>query len=87
MSPFGSLSPGNEAQTRSNIWTCTTIPSAQNILTVRSTRMEAELLRRGSNGNWPASPTIIRPPAQRELAGIGFAIAIAGVYRMARLLQ
>ena len=81
------LSPGNESQTRSNIWTYTTIPSVQEILAVRSTRLEAELLRRSSDGNWPGLPAIIRLPAQLELASIGFTIAIADIYRTAGLPQ
>jgi Uma2 family endonuclease len=79
------LSPSNEAQTRSNIWTYTTIPSVQEILAVRSTRMEAELLCRGSDGSWPSSPAIIRPPAQPELASIGFILSITDIYRTAGL--
>jgi|SRR4051812_26729133 len=81
------LFPGNEAQTRSNIWTYATIPSVQEILAVRSTRMEAELLRRDSDGTWPASPMVIRPPAHLELAGIGFAIPVADIYCTAGLPQ
>src|SRR5689334_18595388 len=81
------LSPGNEAQTRSNIWTYATIPSVQEILAVRSTRMEAELLRRGSDGTWPASPTIIRPSQHLELASIGFTVPITDIYRTAGLSQ
>src|SRR5689334_2864892 len=45
------LSPGNEGQTRSNIWTYATIPSVREIFAVRSTRMEVELLRRGPDSN------------------------------------
>ena len=45
--------PSNEAQTRANIWAYTTIPSVREILAVHSTRIEAELLRRGTDGNWP----------------------------------
>lgn len=79
------LSPGNEAKTRSNIWTYTTIPSVREILAVRSTRMEVELLRRGDDGNWPASPLILRPPDNLEPASLGFAAAVADLYRTAGL--
>ncbi|WP_158258175.1 Uma2 family endonuclease [Rhodopila globiformis] len=79
------LSPGNEAQTRSNIWTYTTIPSVREILAVRSTRMEAELLPRGSDGNWPPTPAIIRPPAQLELSSIDLILLITDIYRTAGL--
>jgi Uma2 family endonuclease len=45
------LSPSNEAQTRANIWTYTTIPSVTEILAVHSTRVDAELLRRNVDGS------------------------------------
>lgn len=81
------LSPGNEAKTRSNVWTYTTIPTVREILSVHSSHMEAELLRRDTTGNWPASPEIIRPPHDLELACIGFTAPIAAVYRTAGLSQ
>ncbi len=77
------LSPGNVAKTRSNIWTYTTIPSVQEILVVRSTRMEIELLRRGPDGNWPDSPLIVKAPDHLELASIGFTVPVADIYRTA----
>jgi Uma2 family endonuclease len=40
------LSPGNEAETRENVWAYTTIPTVREILLIRSTRIAAELLRR-----------------------------------------
>jgi Uma2 family endonuclease len=79
------LSPGHEAKTRADIWTYTTIPSVQEILVVRSTRMEVELLRSGGDGNWPAQAAIIRPPAMLELASISFAAPISDLYRTAGL--
>jgi len=79
------LSPGNEGRTRSNIWTYTTIPSIQEILAIRSTRMEVELLRRGPDGNWPDMATILRPPDILELTSISFAAPVADLYRTAGL--
>jgi Uma2 family endonuclease len=81
------LSPGNESKTRSNIWTYTTMPSVQEILAVRSTRMEVELLRRDADGNWPASPVVVRLPETLELTSIGFASPVAELYRTAGLSQ
>jgi Uma2 family endonuclease len=81
------LSPSNEAKTRANIWAYTTIPTVQEILAVRSTRMEVELLRRGGDGNWPASPTIVRAPEMLALASIGFETPVADLYRTAGLSQ
>ncbi len=79
------LSPGNEGRTRSNIWTYTTMPSVQEILAVRGTRMEVELLRRGADGTWPDMPTIIRPPGMLELTSVNFAAPVADLYRTAGL--
>ena len=79
------LSPGNEAKTRSNVWTYTTLPSVQEILLVRSTRMEIELLRRSADGMWPAQPTIIHPPETLELTSLDFAVPVADLYRTAGL--
>jgi Uma2 family endonuclease len=79
------LSPSNEPKTRSNIWAYTTIPSVREILAVRSTRMEVELLRLGDDGNWPASPEIVAPPRVLELTSIGFAVPVADLYRTAGL--
>jgi Uma2 family endonuclease len=82
------LSPGNEAETRSNIWTYTTIPTVQEILAVRSTRMEVELLRRDADGNWPAEPLIIIiPPDALELSSVAFGCLVASLYRTSGLTQ
>ena len=75
------LSPSNEPETRANVWTYTTIPSVQEILLVRSTRVEAELLRRGGDGTWPEQSSIIRPVDVLELASLDFAVPLASLYR------
>lgn len=79
------LSPGNAAKTRSNIWAYTTIPSVRELLVVHSTRMEIELLRRGPDGHWPDSPATLKAPDQLELAGIGFTVPVADIYRTTAL--
>jgi len=75
------LSPRNEAQTRANIWAYTTIPSVREILAVHSTRIEAELLRRGADGNWPEETDILTGADTLILRGIGFATPLAAFYR------
>jgi hypothetical protein len=65
----------------------TRITVDQEIFAVLATRMEAELLRRGSGGIWPTSPTIIRPLEPLEFASIGFAVPIAAFYRTTGLPQ
>ena len=47
------LSPSNAAETWSNIWTYTTIPSVREILVVRSATIGAEVLRRNADDTWP----------------------------------
>jgi Uma2 family endonuclease len=81
------LSPGNEGKTRSNVWTYTTIPSVSEILAIRSTRVEVEVLRRAADGSWPESPVIVRPPEVLELTSLGFATPVADLYRTAGLRQ
>jgi Uma2 family endonuclease len=75
------LSPSNEAQTRANIWAYTTIPTVQEILAVHSTRIEAELLRRAPDGNWPEEPITLTGTDTLMLSSIGFASPLATLYR------
>jgi Uma2 family endonuclease len=79
------LSPGNEAQTRANIWAYTTIPTVREILAVHSTRIEAELLRRNADESWPEEPDILTASDTLSLSGIGFAIELAALYRSTAL--
>jgi Uma2 family endonuclease len=79
------LSPSNEAQTRANIWAYTTIPSVREILAVHSTRIEAELLRRGADGNWPAEPITLTGADALALDSIGFVSPLAAFYRTTAL--
>jgi Uma2 family endonuclease len=75
------LSPGNEAQTRANIWAYTTIPSVQDILAIHSTRVEAELLTRLPDGSWPAEPDIIAGAGSLTLTSIGYTTPLTAFYR------
>jgi Uma2 family endonuclease len=81
------LSPSNEAETRANIWAYTTIPSVQELLVVHSTRVEAELLRRGADGSWPEQPEIIRADGSLSLGSIGFTVPLAAIYRTTALTE
>jgi hypothetical protein len=81
------LSPSNEAKTWANVWAYTTIPSVQEILIVRQTRLEAELLRRNQDGTWPAQGETIRPPMDLDLASIGYRAPLAAIYRTSGLSQ
>jgi Uma2 family endonuclease len=75
------LSPSNEIETRGNIWAYTTIPSVREILAVRSTRIEAELLRREPDGSWPGQPVILGPGDTLTLASIDFVAPLRALYR------
>lgn len=79
------LSPSNEADTRANIWAYTTVPSLREILAIRSTRVEAELLVRDADGTWPAEPEIIGPADAVRLASIAFSSPLSSVYRTTAL--
>jgi len=78
------LSPGNQAETWTNVWAYTTIPSVQEILIVHSTAIRAELLRRDSAGNWPER-TLVLENGTLDLQSIGFSVDLAALYRGTRL--
>jgi Uma2 family endonuclease len=79
------LSPGNRAQTWTNVWAYTTIPSVREILIVHSTAVKAELLRRDAAGNWPERTAVIESGAL-DLASIGLAFDLAAIYQGTRLV-
>jgi Uma2 family endonuclease len=80
------LSPGNEAETRANIWAYTTIPSVREILAVHSTRIEAELLRRNADASWPDDPDVLAASDTLTLSSIDFATNLAALYRTTALV-
>lgn len=80
------LSPSNAALTRANVWAYTTIPSVREILLLGSVAIEAELLRRGSDGSWPEAPLFLGAEDEVELASVGFRAPLRGFYRTTDLL-
>ena len=78
------LSPSNAAETWSNIWTYTTIPSVREILILRSATIGAELLRRDADGTWPERAQAIEE-GELALDSIGFRCALTEIYRTTRL--
>ena len=66
---------------RLNVWAYTTIPSVREILWLRSSRIEAELLRRDLDGNWPTDPVILAADVVLTLDSIGFTAPLAALYR------
>lgn len=82
------LSPSNEAETWSNVWAYTTIPSVQEILVVQSIEIGAELLRRSPDGTWPADFERIASPGGRvRLDSVGAEFAASAFYRTTELGQ
>jgi Uma2 family endonuclease len=79
------LSPGNTADTWDNVWSYTTIPSVREIAVVHSTRVLVELLRRGTDGHWPAEPEEIGPGDTLRLEGIGFSCPLSDIYAQTHL--
>jgi len=78
------LSPSNQAQTWSNVWAYTSIPSVQELLVLHSVSIGAEVLRRGLDGAWPADPSKVKA-GDLVLESIGFRAPLADVYRTTRL--
>lgn len=74
------LSPGNASRTWDNVWTYVSIPSVHEILVVHSTRIKAELLRKGADGAWPEEAEIIEAGGTIRLASIDCDIFIEDVY-------
>lgn len=79
------LSPSNEAETWNNIWSYATIPSVMEILALRATRIEAELLRRQPDGSWPAEALILRAGDRLDLDSIGLSMDLASAYETTSL--
>ncbi len=75
------LSPSNERNTRPNVWAYATIPSVREMLLFRSSRIEAELLRRAEDGTWPDKAERLLPGATVVLESIGFRAPLADLYR------
>ena len=78
------LSPSNQAETWSNVWAYTTIPSVREILVVRSATIGADLLRRSADGSWPERAETLTEGVLR-LDSLGFAAPLAALYRTTRL--
>jgi Uma2 family endonuclease len=74
------LSPSNEAKTRANVWAYTSIPSVQEILILSGTKVEAELLCRSSDGNWPERPLMLATHDELHLRTIDYRAALSAHY-------
>ena len=79
------LSPSNATDTWDNVWAYTTIPSAREIVVVHSTRVKAELLRRGADGRWPAEPEAIGADGTLRVESTDFACPLRAAYAQTHL--
>jgi Uma2 family endonuclease len=80
------LSPGNAADTWDNVWAYTTIPSVREIAIVHSTRVLAEVLRRGTDGHWPEQPEQIGSDDTLRLESIAVAFPLREAYAQTHLV-
>jgi Uma2 family endonuclease len=74
------LSPSNQPETWTNVWSYTTIPSVREILVLGTTAVGADLLRRNPDGTWPDRPLVI-DQGNIALEGIDYTAPIASFYR------
>src|SRR5262245_45641431 len=74
------LTPDNTTDIWGNVWSYCTIPSVQEIAVVHSTRVLAELLRRGRDGRWPEEPEEIGPDGKLSFASIDLTCPLYDVY-------
>ena len=81
------LSPSNESETRENVWAYATIPTVREILLIRSTRIAAELLRRGADGSWPSNPLPIESDAALFLESLDYSCPLAAIYENTHLAR
>jgi Uma2 family endonuclease len=79
------LSPGNAADTWDNVWAYTSISSVREIVVVHSTRVLAEILRRGPHGGWPEATEKVGREEELRLDSIGFACPMPAVYAQTHL--
>lgn len=78
------LSPSNKAETWSNIWTYTTIPSVREILVLDTVAIGAQVLRRGADATWPEEPEPVTA-GELVLDSISFRAPLPDLYRNTRL--
>lgn len=80
------LSPSNAAVTRENLWAYCSIPSVKEVLLLHGLRIEAEVLRRDAQGDWPAVPAVVTGEEDLELESLGFRTPLINLYRTTSLL-
>jgi Uma2 family endonuclease len=79
------LSPSNATDTWDNVAAYITIPSVREIAIVHSTRIKAELLRRGPDGSWSTEPEQVAADGTLHLESITFTCPLRAVYAQTHL--
>jgi Uma2 family endonuclease len=79
------LSPSNQADTWSNVWSYATIPTVREILVLHTNRMHATIMHRDADGNWPSEPLEYKV-GDLHLLSIDFKIPLQELYRETGLL-
>lgn len=79
------MSPGHASDTWNNVWAYTTLPSVQEILILQSTRVEAELLRRASDGTWPERTLNLGAADELHLSSIDLRLPLRAAYATTHL--
>ena len=74
------LSPSNVADTWGNIALYATLPSVVEILIVDSSKVRADVLRRGSDGSWAQDPEVVTAGGTIRLTSIGLEMTVGEVY-------
>lgn len=75
------LSESNRSDTWGNIALYATVPTVIEMLVVDSTRVEAHVLRRQSDGIWPKDADVLGPGSSIELTTVALAFPLAEAYR------
>lgn len=79
------LSRSNEAETWSNVWAYTTIPTVREILVLHSLAIGGELLRRGPDGVWPPRGFELGEADHVQLESIAGTFRLADFYATTRI--
>jgi Uma2 family endonuclease len=74
------LSPSNTSETWENVQSYCTIPSVQEIAVIDSTRIHAEVLRRGPDGQWLEALKMTGEGETLSFESIGFACPLIAIY-------
>lgn len=81
------LSPGNQDDTRDNVWAYATLSSVREIAVLHSTRVLAEVHRRDRAGAWLPDPEYLGSGERLQLSSVSLDCAVEDAYRDTWLLR